>query len=286
MDIGVGLPNAVVGTSGEQIIEFARRAERRGFSTLGTLDRIVYDSHEPLVAYGAAAAVTERIRLTTAILVGPPRGNDVLLAKQALTVQALSGGRLTLGIAIGARDDDCEASGVPTSGKGARFEKELETIRRVWGGEEFGYAGRVGPAVDPPSLVLGGASEDTFKRAAKYGDGWIQSAVGPDGFPAGAEAMRQAWEAEGREGEPRLMSIGYYGLGPNAEADAERDLKHYYAWLGDEVAGMIAASTPTDEESVKQMIDAFAEVGCEELVLFPVASDPEQVDLLADVAGL
>jgi alkanesulfonate monooxygenase SsuD/methylene tetrahydromethanopterin reductase-like flavin-dependent oxidoreductase (luciferase family) len=286
MDIGIGLPNAVEGTSGDQIIEFARRAERRGFSSVGTLDRIVYDSHEPLVALGAAAAATERIRFTTAILVGPPRGNDVLLAKQAATVQSISAGRLTLGIAIGARDDDYEASGVPAGGKGERFEGQLETLRRVWSGDEFGYAGRVGPVVDPPPVVLGGSSEHTFRRAAKYGDGWIMSAVGPDQFPAGAEATRKAWEAEGREGEPRLMSIGYYGLGPNAKADAERDLGHYYAWLGDEVAGMIAGSAPTDEESVKQMIQAFEEVGCQELILFPVASDSEQVDLLADVAGL
>ena len=68
MDVGIGLPTTIPGASGEQILEWARRAEARGFSSLGTIDRIVYGNYEPLIALAAAAAVTERIRLTTAIL--------------------------------------------------------------------------------------------------------------------------------------------------------------------------------------------------------------------------
>ena len=67
MEIGIGLPSTVPGVEGHQVIEWARRAESAGFSTLGTIDRIVYPNYEPLVTLGAAAAVTERIRLTTAI---------------------------------------------------------------------------------------------------------------------------------------------------------------------------------------------------------------------------
>lgn len=287
MEIGIGLPNAVPGTSGEQIIEFARRADARGFSTLGALDRVVYDSHEPLVAFAAAAAVTERIGLTTAIVVGPPRGNDVLLAKQAATVQALSGGRLTLGIGLGARDDDYEASGVPASGKGKRLDQQLDTVRRVWNGEEFGYAGAVGPRPDrPPAILVGGAVEASFKRVAKYGDGWIMAAQAPDAFADGAEGVRSAWSEAGRDGEPRLEAIGYFALGPDAEANAKKDLGHYYAWLGEEIAEMISGSAATSEEMVNQYVSGFDEAGCQRLTLFATSADAEQVDLLADAVGL
>ena len=68
MDVGIGLPNAVTGTSGAELVEWARRAEARGFSTLGTIDRLVFSNYEPLTALAAAAAVTERIGLTTAVL--------------------------------------------------------------------------------------------------------------------------------------------------------------------------------------------------------------------------
>ena len=63
MEVGVGLPNAVPETAGRQLTAWARAAEEAGFSSLGTIDRIVYPNYEPLVALSAAAAVTERIRL-------------------------------------------------------------------------------------------------------------------------------------------------------------------------------------------------------------------------------
>ena len=65
MEIAIGLPNAVPDVDGESLVEFARRADRRGFSSLGTIDRLAYPNYDPLVALGAAAAVTDRIRLAT-----------------------------------------------------------------------------------------------------------------------------------------------------------------------------------------------------------------------------
>src|SRR4051794_1752268 len=100
MDVAIGLPSAVPNTTGAQLVEWARRAEERGFSSLGTIDRVVFGNYEPLAALAAAAAVTERIGLITSVLLVPLRPNATLLAKQALSVQALSGGRLTLGVGI------------------------------------------------------------------------------------------------------------------------------------------------------------------------------------------
>jgi len=77
MDVAIGLPNAVPRTSGDQLTEWARRAEARGFSSLGTIDRVAYPNIEPLTALAAAAAVTERIGLATTVLLGPLRENPV-----------------------------------------------------------------------------------------------------------------------------------------------------------------------------------------------------------------
>src|SRR6478735_11784406 len=111
MDLSIGLPNAVPGTTGDDITEFAKRAEARGFTSLGAIDRITYDNYEPLVALTAAAAVTEKIGLITSVLLGPLRPNAGALAKQTLSLNAISGGRFTLGIGLGGRDDDYEAAG-------------------------------------------------------------------------------------------------------------------------------------------------------------------------------
>src|SRR5260221_13963602 len=102
MDIGIGLPNAVPGTSGQDLLNWARAADGAGFSTLGTIDRIVYPNYEPLSVLAAAAAVTDRIRLATTVMLGPLRRNAALVAKQALSVDAIAGGeRLVLGIGLG-----------------------------------------------------------------------------------------------------------------------------------------------------------------------------------------
>jgi alkanesulfonate monooxygenase SsuD/methylene tetrahydromethanopterin reductase-like flavin-dependent oxidoreductase (luciferase family) len=281
MDVAIGLPNAVPGTSGDRLVEWARRADARGFSSLGTIDRIVYDNYEPLTALAAAAAVTERIGLCTSVLLGPLRVNAVELAKQALSLHALSNGRFTLGIGLGGRDDDYEASRVELDGRGRRLDEMLERIKDVWSGND------VGPTLaGPPGLVVGGHADRSFARAARFGDGWIAAGSGPEQFAAGAEKTKAAWSEAGREDEPRTMALAYYSLGDRAEEDARAYLCDYYAWLGNEVAEMIVAGAAKDAEAVKQYVSTYEAAGCDELILFPSSSDPDQVDLLADAVGL
>jgi alkanesulfonate monooxygenase SsuD/methylene tetrahydromethanopterin reductase-like flavin-dependent oxidoreductase (luciferase family) len=160
MKVGIGLPITIPGALPEQVLEWARRSEQADFSTLGTLDRLVYPNYEPLVTLGAAAAVTERIGLMTAVLLLPYRQNAAVVAKQAATLHRLSHGRFTLGVGLGSRDDDYTASGITTRGRGKRMDVMLDQVRRLLDGEEVGYAGGVGPDVrdNPPQLVIGGSA--------------------------------------------------------------------------------------------------------------------------------
>jgi alkanesulfonate monooxygenase SsuD/methylene tetrahydromethanopterin reductase-like flavin-dependent oxidoreductase (luciferase family) len=281
MDIAIGLPNAVPGATGAQLVEWARRAEERGFSSLGTIDRVLYDNYEPLTALAAAAAVTERIGLCTSVLLAPLRTNTVELAKQALSVHALSGGRLTLGVGLGARDDDYEASGVALRGRGRRLDEMLEQMQEIWAGDE------VGPAVaGAPSLIIGGHAEASYLRAARFADGWMAAGSGPDVYRQSAERMKEVWGEAGRTGQPRMMALAYFSLGDAAAEDVRANLMHYYAWLGEDVAAMIAAGATQDPEAVRQYIATYEEAGCDELIFCPSSADALQVDLLADAAGL
>jgi alkanesulfonate monooxygenase SsuD/methylene tetrahydromethanopterin reductase-like flavin-dependent oxidoreductase (luciferase family) len=280
MDLGIGLPNAVTGTTREQLLEWARRADARGFSTLGTIDRLVYGNWEPLTALTAAAAVTERIGLTTAVALGPLRGNPAALAKQTKSIQALSGGRLTLGIGLGGREDDYEFAGVSMGERAERMDALLEALLESWADP------KMGPAAERPRLLIGGAVDASFARAARFGDGWIAGGASPEEFAQAREKVEAAWAAAGREGKPRFAGLAYFSLGDAAEENAHAYLRDYYAWLGEETAAYIAGTAAKDAETVKGYVAAYEGVGCDELILFPTSSDPGQVDLLADAAGL
>jgi alkanesulfonate monooxygenase SsuD/methylene tetrahydromethanopterin reductase-like flavin-dependent oxidoreductase (luciferase family) len=230
MEIGIGLPTTIPGVQGHEVIDWARRADSAGFSTLGTLDRITYPNYEPLIALAAAASVTERIRLTTSIMILPYRESAAIVAKQTATIHHLSGRRLVLGVAVGGRADDYEPFGVPMAGRGARFEEMLDEIKRLWSGEERGIAGGVGPDVsdNPPSIIIGGQVDTAFSRAARFGDGWIMGGGSPEMFGAAAEKVEAAWHEQGREGSPRKMSLTYYALGDDPEAATRASIGHYY----------------------------------------------------------
>ena len=290
MQVGIGLPNAVPGTTGPELTEFARRADDAGFSTLGTIDRIAYPNLEPLVTLAAAAAVTSRIRLATSILIAPYRLNAKLIAKQAASIQQISNGRMVLGIAVGGREDDYTVSGVDFESRGGEnFERMLHDIKHTWAnsGESSGadHHSGIGPDVseNPPELIVGGSIDAAFRRAAEFGDGWIAGGAPPDVLAQGREKLLSAWKDAGRDGEPKVMGLAYYSLGDRAEEDANRYLKDYYAWLGD-YADTIAQSAAKDADTVQQYNAAFTEAGCDELIWFPSSSHPDQVDLLAEAA--
>lgn len=280
MDVGIGLPSAVTGASGTELVEWARRAEARGFSTLGTIDRLVFSNYEPLTALAAAAAVTERIGLATAVLLAPLRVNAAALAKQALSVQALSGGRLTLGVGLGARDDDYELSGVEMRGRGRRLDAMLEEVERIWASDD------VGPATAAaPRLIVGGHVDASFARAARFGDGWIAGGAPPSEYPGLVAKLKDAWSQAGREGEPHRMGLAYFSLGERAAEDAKAYAHDYYSWLGADAADFMASQAVQDDGAVQRIVSAFEDAGCDELILFPSSSDPDQVDLLAAATG-
>lgn len=272
MKVGIGLPSTVPGCDGDLLVEWARRADAGPFATLGVLDRIVYDSLDPFTALAAAAAVTTRVRLATMIAIGPLRAPAVL-AKQALSVDAISGGRLTLGLAVGARRDDYEAAGVDHRRRGARLSEQLAYLR----GELDGSG--VGPPRPGIELLVGGGSGPAYARMARYADGYAHGGGPPRAFGSAATRARAAWRDHERPGEPRLWGQGYFAFGdPDRGADYLRD---YYAFTGP-FADKIAAGNLTSARAVKDFVRGYEAEGCDELILFPTVADLSDVDRLAE----
>jgi alkanesulfonate monooxygenase SsuD/methylene tetrahydromethanopterin reductase-like flavin-dependent oxidoreductase (luciferase family) len=285
MDIGIGIPNSVRGTTGRQLLEWARRAEAAGFSTLATIGRVAYPSYEELTVFAAAGAVTERIRFTSNIMVSPVR-STAELAKQAATVQELTGGRLTLGLGVGGRPDDYDVTGREFSARGRLFDRQLEDLRRAFAGEPL--LDGVAPVVPDAAtggvpILIGGTADAAVRRTLEFGVGWTAGGMPPQMVAPFVERIRSAWRGAGREGAPRIVALNYFGLG-DTEDRSRAYLNDYYAFLGRDMAEMIAGGAHRSAGAVTDVVAAFAEAGIDELILDPTIGDPEQVDLLAEAA--
>ncbi|MCS7173341.1 MAG: LLM class flavin-dependent oxidoreductase [Armatimonadetes bacterium] len=277
MRIGIGLPSGVPGVRGGAVVRWAQRAEAAPFSSLAVIDRVAYDSYDPLLALTAAAAVTQRVKLVTAVLVSPLR-NTVLLAKELASLDQLSGGRLVVGFAVGAREEDYLVAGIDHRGRGSRLTEQLRALRRIW---EEGTVGPPPAQPGGPPFLVGGFADEAFARAARYAQGYFHGGGPPRAFARAAEVARMAWVEAGRPGRPELWGQGYFVLGEEARERGIRYMRDYYAFTGPMVE-RIVGQLLTTPQAVVQFVEGYAAAGCDELVLMPAVADLDQVDRLAE----
>lgn len=279
MQIGVGLPAGVPGINGRLVIEWAHRADEGPFSSLGVIDRLAYDSYEPLTALAVAAGVTRRVKLATTIVIGLLH-NTAALGKMSATLDAISGRRLVLGLAVGAREEDYIAAGIDYRSRGKRLSEQLAALRSLWEDDQIRPA-----AARPggPQLLVGGLSDSGFARMARYTDGYVHGGGPPRAFARAADKVFAAWSDAGRLGRPQLWAQGYFALGDDEVVEAGRSyMRDYYAFTGP-FAERIAAGLLTTPQAIAQFIRGYEDAGCDELVLFPTIPDLTQLDKLANV---
>jgi alkanesulfonate monooxygenase SsuD/methylene tetrahydromethanopterin reductase-like flavin-dependent oxidoreductase (luciferase family) len=280
MRIGIGLPAAIPGIAGPEVGAWAETAEECGFDSVGVIDRLVYDNLDPLVALAAAATRTDRVELLTTVLNVPWRRNAVVLAEQLASVDRLAGGRLTAGLALGGWPDDHEASGPSPMPVGALMDEMLATMRRVWaGGVATSTASIPALPAGRPRLLFGGFAPAAFRRASRFGDGWVAPSFGIETLTDGIAAVRAAWRDEARTGSPRVVVERYVCLGPDADDIADHYLEHYY---GQTYLAAVRADTPTTQAQVARELDRLAATGCDDVVLLPCSADLTQVARVAD----
>jgi alkanesulfonate monooxygenase SsuD/methylene tetrahydromethanopterin reductase-like flavin-dependent oxidoreductase (luciferase family) len=212
------------------------------------------------------------------VVIGPLRP-AALLAKQSASIDAISGGRLVLGLSIGARHDDYQALGIEHRGRGDVLTEHLVAIREHWEGR------RIGPRTgrpEGPLVLVGGLSGEAFARMARYADGYVHGGGPPRAFAGAAGRARAAWVDAGRPGRPQLWGQGYFALGEAAASPGAAYLRDYYAFTGP-FAEKIAASNLSTPQAVVDFVRGYEEAGCDELVLFPTVAALDQLEQLAVV---
>jgi alkanesulfonate monooxygenase SsuD/methylene tetrahydromethanopterin reductase-like flavin-dependent oxidoreductase (luciferase family) len=288
MHIAIGLPSRVPDASGELMLEWATRAEQGPFSSLVVTDRVVSRSLEPLSVLALAAGATRRIGLMTSVVIGPTR-ETTLLARQAATIDVISGGRLTLGIGIGVRKNDYAATGFDFHRRGKRSEEQFALLQRVWRGEalssDVGPIGPLSPRPGGPEMLIGGYVPAISQRIAKWGDGYMAPGGGePEAMLKMWREIEVAWQQAGRSGKPRWVGASYFALGPDAADHATRYIGANYGY-NPELAAKRLRTLPASTAAVEDAIKRQANMGVDEFILRPCAEDLDQMDLLAEIAA-
>lgn len=287
MRIGIAIPNTTTGTHGPLIMDWARRAEERGFAFISTIGRVPYPSYDSLTALAAAGGATSRIGLVTNAVLAPTYPQAVL-AKISGTVAQLTGDRLTLGLGVGARESDYHGSERDFADRGAVFDRQLDYLHRAWRGEavEDGDFPGERRAVVPPGkeipILIGGHGKRAVRRTARWGAGWTGAGGGPRRAEPTIAEVRAAWQEAGREGEPRLLGLAYFAADDRRAAESDRYVRSYYAYAGDH-AETIANGVVRTPAQIRAIRDDFAAIGMTDLTFTPTLADLSEVDRLADL---
>jgi probable F420-dependent oxidoreductase len=228
--VNVGVPNV------EAMVGLAQKAEEVGLESVWTFEHAIvpndYSSKypysadgkmgvtpdtnfvDPLIALTAIAGATRRVRLGTGVNI-LPQTNPLLLAKQAASLDFVSGGRFMLGVGIGWLKEEFAAMGTPFEKRGARFDDYVAAMRKVWSGETVehqsehlrwtGFKSYPVPLQRPLPVVIGGSKGKAFERIAKYGEGWFAPTVSADQLKPMLKQLEEACAAEGRD--PKSVEI-------------------------------------------------------------------------------
>ncbi|MFI6347919.1 LLM class flavin-dependent oxidoreductase [Streptomyces sp. NPDC050560] len=287
MRIGIALPNTTTGTTGALMLDWARRAEERGFAFVSTIGRIPYPSYDSLTALAAVGAATSRIGLVTNAVLAPTYPTAVL-AKISGTVAQLTGDRLTLGLGVGARESDYAAGERDWAGRGAVFDRQLAYLDAAWRGEpveDGDFPGERRPVVPPGRpvpILIGGHGPRAVRRTARWAAGWTGAGGGPARAEPTVGQVRAAWREAGREGEPRLLGLAYFAADERHEAESDRYVRTYYAYAGDH-GDTIARGVVRGRDQVRGIVRDFEAIGMTELTFTPTVARIEEVDRLADL---
>jgi alkanesulfonate monooxygenase SsuD/methylene tetrahydromethanopterin reductase-like flavin-dependent oxidoreductase (luciferase family) len=287
MEIGVGLPNMVPHLGRDTVLAWAACAEELGFSSLSSGERLGFDKNDTLVELSLAAAATERIRIMTSVLVLPLHPT-ALVAKQASTLDFLTGGRFVLAVGSGTHPADFDAAPVPFARRFGYFERQITELVGLWRGEPMGESGvPIGPL--PPAgrpTLLVGASTPVSARRVRLADGVLTFTPGDDPETQRAiyDAAAASWTEHGRAGRPRFVAGCFFALGPGGAETAAGVLGEYFASYGAEaVAAMADSITTLHDDGLRTAIGRFEEAGVDELVLCPLVPEVDQLRRLADL---
>jgi len=281
----------LAGIDGATVHDWCRRIEADGYDSIGFGERIAYHNLELFSVLATAAALTERVRIMSTVVVLPMH-SEVWVAKQSATMHVLSDGRYTLGVGVGGRSGDYRALGRDDGRRFERLDRQVDRIRSVWAGEGVDTGDDESSAVGPrPALgaipILSAAmGPRSMQRSARWADGIAGFELDPstEALAGTRDRVDRAWEEAGREEAPYRMTSFWFGLGEDGPARLHAYAADYLAVFGAPIAvAMADLCTASSADAVRAALDHAEEVGFDEIQLVPTTTDLAELDRLAEV---
>ena len=278
--------------SRSDLLSWCSKIDAGPWASLAVPERTTFTSHDLVVQLAAAAALTERVRLWTTIVVLPAH-NAVDVAKKMASIDVLSGGRLTMGIGVGGREHDYRALGASYNRRWERMDEQVTAMRDIWIGDPpFDGADPVGPEpIQPggPPLIAGALGPKAIARAAVWAHG-VDGAWTLDGATepvrAAFDTIEQAWNDAGRHERPHLSTSIWCAIGPDAESQLRTYAYNYLKVFGEEIGQYGAQGVAAfSADALRRAIDGIRAAGADELFLVPTSSDPSELDRLTEVVA-
>ena len=275
--------------------QWARAVDEGPYASLCFGERIAFANPDALTLLGAVSAWTERVRLVLTVLV-PQLHEAPLLAKALATADRLCGGRLTVGVGVGGREQDYRAAGADLSTQTIRGLRErVEALQAVWSGRSLveGAAPIGPPPVQPggPPVLVGTTGPKTLRDAASWGHGLagVTLDLDVDAVASLFGVARDAWAQAGR-GEPLLTTSFWFALDDgdgSARTQVHRHLRHYMDWLPPSLVDAMAPTTgfAGTPDELRAVLRRFEDAGADEVHLIPTGSDVAQVHRVAELLG-
>jgi alkanesulfonate monooxygenase SsuD/methylene tetrahydromethanopterin reductase-like flavin-dependent oxidoreductase (luciferase family) len=284
MDYGI-LGPYMTSTNRSNLLEWFRRVDQGPFATIATGERELWPQIEQQAFLAAAAAVTERVKLMSHVMILPMHP-PVLLAKRLASIDVISDGRLVVGVGTGGRQEDYQAAGSSFENRWQRLDDQVQVLRHVWAGHPpwDGAGSPVGPLpvqTGGPPIYASASGERALARAAKWADGWQGAIMSVDPRTLRLEVERHlsAWDAAGRSDRPYLMNSLWYALGEDAEQNLSSAAAHYLGVPPESPSpfGSLPVHSP---DGVKMAVDNCQAAGFDQLMFIPITDDLHQLDLL------
>ena len=296
MFIGLSIPSTVDGCDRETLIEWIQRIDRGPFSRLATGERIASPFLDLMSVLSAAAVLTERVPIQALISLAPLY-EPALLAKQAASVDLLSGGRFTLGVGVGMREYDYALAGKPEifSRRIAELDTRVDALRAVWNGSYPLPEGAppLGPTPTTPGgppIFASSLGPKSMRRAVRWADGLAGFHMGPDLDETAKifENFRREWQTAGRDGAPHLQLAFWFALADRPQerlhAFAHDYLMIFGARAADAMAGRCSAHSAT---AIREILRRLEDQGCDEAILTPTTASLDELSAAEDfVASL